>query len=72
MTSQLEPAFSVGDFVIKDSGDYTFKGVVVSAYRKAVFEKVGISFTGPWRYDVQNRDGVLHIFSAKQLRKINT
>lgn len=51
--------FSVKDKVEKHVGDYKFEGVVVSAFQKV---------SGKWRYVVENRDGILHIFSAKQLR----
>ena len=49
---------AVGDHVAKISGDYRFVGVVVAA-----FGKLG----GSRRYVVENSDGVLHIFSGKQL-----
>ena len=46
--------------MIKDKGDYTFKGKVVSVFQKN---------SGVWRYVVENEAGILHIFSSKQLRK---
>ncbi len=47
-----------GDKVRKISGDYKFHGIVV-----AHFTKLG----GQVRVVVENEDGVLHIFSEKQL-----
>lgn len=54
--------FRIGDKVIKDSGDYTFEGVVVSA-----FYKLG----GQPRFVVEDDRGILHIYSAGNL-KFNT
>jgi hypothetical protein len=54
-----EIVFTVGDHVTKTSGDYRFDGVVVAAFVKLDGRS--------WRYVVENRDGVLHIFSGKQL-----
>jgi hypothetical protein len=51
-------AFNEGDKVVKLSGDYTFRGVVVSRFHKR---------SGAPRYIVENDDGVVHIFSANQL-----
>ena len=56
-----EPVFKVGDYVVKTSGDYIFAGHVVAAFPK---------ISGQWRYVVENADGVLHIFSDKQLTKV--
>ena len=53
------PTFKVDDFVYKDTGDYTFTGVVVSVFRKR---------SGAIRYVVENKDGICHIFSDKQLK----
>ena len=53
-----EPTFDIGDYVSKLRGDYSFDGVVV-----AVFNKL----SGARRYVVENRDGVLHIFSGSNL-----
>ena len=53
-----EPMFDVGDCVAKLRGDYSFEGAVV-----AVFNKL----SGARRYVVENRDGVLHIFSGSNL-----
>ena len=49
----------LGDRVTKITGDYRFTGVVV-----AVFAKL----SGATRYVVENEDGVLHIFSEKNLK----
>ena len=53
--------FSVGDKVEKTAGDYRFCGVVVSAFQKR---------SGPWRYVVENDDGMLFVFNATQLKKV--
>ena len=51
--------YRIGDKVIKDKGDYTFEGVIVSA-----FYKIG----GQPRYVVEDERGILHIYSAGNLR----
>ena len=51
-------AFKEGDCVIKTKGDYTFRGVVLSMFRKR---------SGTPRYAVENDDGVVHIFNHEQL-----
>ena len=53
---------NIGDKVIKDSGDYTFNGIVVSKFTK---------LSGIERYVVENKEGILHIFSSNQLKEIN-
>lgn len=53
-----EQIFEVGTKVSKTSGDYTFHGEVVAAFKKR---------SGQIRYVVENEDGILHIFSGKQL-----
>jgi hypothetical protein len=53
-----EPTFDVGEYVSKLRGDYSFDGVVVAAFNK---------LSGARRYVVENRDGVLHIFSGSNL-----
>jgi hypothetical protein len=58
-----EVVFNVGDTVTKQGGDYRFAGVVVAAFRKLSHA----GEPGAHRYVVENRDGVLHIFSGKQL-----
>lgn len=53
---------SKGDAVIKDSGDYTFEGVIVGIIDK---------LSGAKRYAVEDSRGLLFIFNAKQLRKVD-
>jgi transcription elongation factor len=48
-----------GDKVKKVTGDYKFSGTVVSVFQK---------LSGQTRYVVENNDGILHIFSAANLR----
>ena len=55
---QLDPIFIVGAKVRKVVGDYDFYGIVVAAFCK---------LDGKKRYVVENKERVLHIFSAKQL-----
>lgn len=50
--------FGSGDEVVKVGGDYTFRGKVVARFFK---------LSGKARYVVENQDGILHIFSEKQL-----
>ena len=52
--------FKVGDVVSKQGGDYSFKGIVVAAFRKT---------SGAPRYAVENDAGLLHIFSGANLIK---
>ena len=52
------PTFARGNQVRKVGGDYTFEGVVVSAFTKK---------SGVWRYVVEDDRGVLHVYSAKNL-----
>lgn len=52
----------VGDKVSKVGGDYTFDGVVVSIFKK---------LSGQQRFVVEDDRGVLHIFSAKNLKYQN-
>ena len=51
----------IGDTVKKVGGDYKFKGKVI-----VVFLKLSKAV----RVVVENKDGVLHIFSPQQLQKI--
>jgi len=53
-----EEFFQIYDRVIKDGGDYTFRGQVVAIFQKK---------SGAVRYVVENDDGILHIFSAANL-----
>jgi len=50
--------FAVGDRVIKDKGDYKYYGIVVGVIQK---------LSHAIRYVVENRDGMLFIFSESQL-----
>lgn len=54
--------FGIGDKVRKVSGDYTFKGVVVAAFQK---------LSGSHRFVVENQEGILHIFSDKNLERVD-
>lgn len=54
-------SFKVGDNVSKVGGDYRFDGAVVS-----VFEKL----SGVTRLVVEDDRGVLHIYSEKNLVKV--
>jgi len=49
-----------GSKVTKIGGDYKFKGVVVSKFRK---------LSGKMRVVVENPDGILHIFNPNQLKE---
>ena len=51
--------FKVGDLVSKVGGDYSFEGVVVAAFVKQ---------SGVDRYVVEDDRGILHVYSAKNLR----
>ena len=57
MTSN--PNISLYSRVIKDGGDYTFEGEV-----RCIFTKR----SGAIRYVVENDAGIVHIFSAKNIR----
>ena len=52
----------VGDVVIKDSGDYTFSGIVVSVFPK---------LSGQTRIVVEDDRGLLFIFNPTQLRLVD-
>jgi hypothetical protein len=56
----MEEVFKTGDPVSKKGGDYRFDGVVV-----AVFAKL----SGVIRYVVEDDRGVLHIYSAANLKR---
>lgn len=49
----------VGHKVEKTGGDYTFVGIVVARFEK---------LSGMIRYVVEDDRGILHIYSAKNLR----
>ena len=51
--------FKKGQKVIKDSGDYTFNGKVVAAFKK---------LSGVERYVVEDSRGLLFIFSESNLK----
>lgn len=53
--------FTVGDKVEKVGGDYTFVGVIVAAFFK---------LSGVQRFVVEDDRGVLHVYSAKNLRRL--
>lgn len=59
---KLMSEYQVGDQVEKVGGDYQFVGVVVAAFQK---------LSGVWRYVVEDDRGVLHVYSAKILRRIS-
>ena len=54
----VEEEFFHGQFVRKVGGDYTFTGTVVAKFKKIL---------GQVRYVVENDQGILHIFSGKNL-----
>ncbi len=56
-----EAPFAVGESVTKHGGDYSFRGQIVSVFTKR---------SGQTRYVVENEAGILHIFSAKNLRSV--
>jgi len=49
----------IGSRVEKVTGDYRFHGVVVARFQK---------LDGKVRFVVENEDGILHIFSEKNLK----
>lgn len=53
-----KPKYEIGTHVIKSGGDYSFIGVVICAFYK---------LSGQVRYCVENAEGIVHIFSEKQL-----
>jgi hypothetical protein len=55
-------AFNEGDFVIKDTGDYLFDGIVMCRFRKR---------SGTPRYVVENEAGIVHVFNHTQLKLNN-
>ena len=54
--------FDIGDKVEKVGGDYTFEGIVMASFEK---------LSGLRRYVVEDDRGVLHVYSAKILRKVD-
>jgi hypothetical protein len=63
-----EPEFKMLDLVEKTVGDYFFVGRVVIAFRKFARDLTPDP-DGPWRYVVQNQDGILMILNADQLKR---
>lgn len=57
--------FGVGQRVQKSGGDYSFEGRIVAAFQK--WNRELTRQGGAWRYVVQNREGLLHIFNGNQL-----
>ncbi len=51
----------IGDKVEKVSGDYAFTGFIVAKFTKR---------SGEIRFVVENPDGILHIFSERNLMKL--
>lgn len=51
--------FKEGEYVVKEGGDYTFAGIVVSAFTKK---------NGVIRYVVEDDRGLLFIFNEMALR----
>ena len=60
---EIGSEFNVGDKVSKVGGDYRFDGTVVAAFRK---------LSGVVRFVVEDDRGVLHIYSAKNLKNQET
>ena len=58
-TYYAEPGLGLYEEVKKVGGDYEFEGTVVSVFKKT---------SGQVRYVVQDDRGVLHIYSAKNLK----
>lgn len=52
----------LGDKVKKIGGDYQFEGIIISVFNK---------LSGKIRYVVEDDRGVCHIYSAKNLERIN-
>jgi hypothetical protein len=61
MAEDLE--LEVGQLVEKVGGDYQFEGHVVAKFAK---------LSGAVRYVVEDDRGVLHVYSAKILRKLES
>jgi len=56
------PVFLEGNKVSKVGGDYTFNGTVISVFWKN---------SGKCRYAVEDDRGVIHIYSAANLKQTN-
>ncbi len=61
-----EPKFQTLDLVEKSVGDYDFAGRVVTIFRK-LGRDLQPDPNGPWRYVVQNKDGIVMILNDDQL-----
>jgi hypothetical protein len=70
VTDERGHIWRLGDFVRKIGGDYAFEGWVVMLGRKLKTKDENLSWSTQVRLVVQNRDGVLHIFSPGQLERI--
>lgn len=57
------PSLEVGDYVIKNTGDYEFEGTI---------RAVVIKGNGTVRYVVEDYRGLLFIFRAEQLKKVGS
>ncbi len=57
-------SISRGDYVQKTTGDYRFEGFVLVVFKKLDPSPV-------IRLVVENKDGIVHIFSGSQLQKAN-
>lgn len=57
------------DMVVKNKGDYTFRGTIIAVMQKVHFYDDGDfeQTTGKFRYAVQNTEGLIHILSASQI-----
>lgn len=60
--NKQEEDFQIGDLVKKTGGDYSYRGVVVSAFTKWKSDKI--------RIVVENEDGMLFIFNPAQLERV--
>lgn len=57
--TEPDSRFPTGTLVEKFTGDYSFRGLVVAVFKKQ---------SGQIRFVVENQDGILHIYSEKNLR----
>ncbi len=62
------PKFKIKDKVEKTGGDYTFRGKVIGIFNKLTRDLE--EFSDEIRLAVQNYEGVIHIYSEKNLRKV--
>lgn len=68
----LNVEYSVGDWVAKVKG-YTYIGKVRSIYQKGDGAiRVDVELTYPrWWQNTRNGEGMLHVFAANDLKKVN-